>query len=110
MDLARHGNINLTMARHSHTLLADRANCLMGLPDVADGPAHQEQAKATGMYDSATTAGHSQADSAKQSAKRRDGRSQIRIKTADSEDGKPFAKPLYGVIPVPQLRIPPSPF
>ena len=51
MDLARHSDINLTMARYSHTVLADRAEALERLPSFTDKPGGQEQRKATGTCD-----------------------------------------------------------
>jgi len=50
MDLARHGNVNLTMGRYSHTLVADRAEELGELPSLETRPDVDEQ-KATGTYD-----------------------------------------------------------
>jgi len=38
MDLARHSDINLTMAFYSHTLVADRAEALAALPDLTGRP------------------------------------------------------------------------
>ena len=35
MDLARHSDINLTMAVYSHTLVQDRAKALESIPDPA---------------------------------------------------------------------------
>ena len=51
MDLARHSDINLTMARYSHTRVVDRAKALAALPNVAGGPDGPEQQRATGTYD-----------------------------------------------------------
>ncbi|MBL7221287.1 MAG: site-specific integrase, partial [Phycisphaerae bacterium] len=50
MDLARHGNINLTMARYSHTLVSDRAGVLGALPSLGSSPEAEKQ-KATGTHD-----------------------------------------------------------
>ncbi len=49
-DLARHSDINLTMSRYSHTVIADRAAALEALPDLTTGP-EREQRRATGTYD-----------------------------------------------------------
>ena len=46
MDLARHSDIKLTLARYSHTVLADRASALDALPSL-DTPGPQRQ-QATG--------------------------------------------------------------
>jgi integrase len=51
MDLARHSDINLTMARYSHTLLADRAEALSALPDLGEEDGTREAQRATGTYD-----------------------------------------------------------
>ncbi len=48
MDLARHGDINLTLARYSHTLVADRASALKALDNVKD---QKQQLRATGTDD-----------------------------------------------------------
>jgi len=50
MDLARHSNINLTMARYSHTLLKDRAEALKGLPSFNGRLTRCIEQKATGTY------------------------------------------------------------
>ena len=50
MDLARHSDINLTMARYSHTVIRDRAEALTALPSLTDGNEPMEQ-KATGTDD-----------------------------------------------------------
>ncbi len=46
-DLARHSDINLTMSRYSHTVIADRAAALKALPDLMTRP-EQERQRATG--------------------------------------------------------------
>ena len=46
-DLARHSDINLTLSRYSHTLIADRAAALEALPDLTTR-AEQERLRATG--------------------------------------------------------------
>ena len=51
MDLARHSDINLTMARYSHTLVADRASALSALPSLAGRPGESSQPmRKTGTY------------------------------------------------------------
>jgi len=52
MDLARHGDINLTLARYSHTVVADRASALAALPTLTEDAHKPERQKATGTYDS----------------------------------------------------------
>ncbi len=48
-DLARHSDINLTLSRYSHTVLADRAAAVESLPDLSTAePARQ---RATGTCD-----------------------------------------------------------
>ena len=51
MDLARHGDVNLTMARYSHTLVADRAACLADLPDLEPTAPEADELRATGTCD-----------------------------------------------------------
>ncbi len=51
-DLVRHSDINLTMTRYTHTLVADRAAALSALPDLSGGDLGQQQ-RATGTYDAA---------------------------------------------------------
>ncbi len=46
-DLARHSDINLTLSRYSHTVIADRAASLRALPDLMSRP-EQERQRATG--------------------------------------------------------------
>ena len=46
-DLARHSDINLTLSRYSHTVVADRAVALQALPDLTTRP-EQERQKPTG--------------------------------------------------------------
>ena len=50
MDLARHPDINLTLARYSHTVLADRAQAVAALPDLSAAP-EEEAMRATGTPD-----------------------------------------------------------
>ena len=50
MDLARHTDINLTLARYSHTLVADRANALTALPKLTEHANAPEAQRATGTY------------------------------------------------------------
>ena len=40
-DLARHSDINLTMSRDSHAVVADRAAALEALPDLTTRPAEE---------------------------------------------------------------------
>ena len=108
MDLARHGNINLTMARYSHTAVADRATALDGLPEL-DEQDEAQVVRATGTYDGRAEAGRFRTENAKQSAKRGGKSAQPSRNKGDRSDRKAFAKPLYGVTPVPRVRIPPSP-
>ncbi len=61
MDLARHGSINLTMSRYSHTLVADRAGALGDLPSLNACPEAEEQ-KATGTYGALAQIGDSPPD------------------------------------------------
>ena len=109
MDLARHSNINLTLARYSHTLLADRAVAVAGLPDLTPRRPDCRETKATGTYDSRGKGAHPKGESAKHSAKRARGKPERVDGKADGERNGAFAKPLYGVIPVPRVRIPASP-
>lgn len=51
MDLARHANINLTMATYSHTLITDRAAALKALPDLSSKPQRTHTQRATGTCD-----------------------------------------------------------
>ena len=51
MDLARHSDINLTMARYSHTVISDRAEALKALPDLSTKPERTHSQKATGTDD-----------------------------------------------------------
>ncbi len=46
-DLARHSDINLTMSRYSHTVVADRAAALEKLPDLRTRP-EGDRLRATG--------------------------------------------------------------
>ena len=48
MDLARHSDINLTMARYSHTVLKDQARALSGLPELTADEPRTVQLRATG--------------------------------------------------------------
>ena len=48
MDLARHSDVNLTLARYSHTLMTDRAEALKALPDLTDEGRRQDRMRATG--------------------------------------------------------------
>ena len=50
-DLARHSDINLTMSRYSHTVLADRAAALSALPDLSGGDSDRLEHRATGTCD-----------------------------------------------------------
>ena len=52
MDLARHSDINLTMARYSHTVVSDRGNALAALSKMTDDKDEPQQLRATGTYDS----------------------------------------------------------
>ena len=52
MDLARHTDINLTLARYTHTVVADRARALESLPDLSTSPEPQHL-RATGTTDAA---------------------------------------------------------
>jgi len=45
--LARHGDINLTISKYTHTVLEDRAEALKSLPDISTSQA-PEQLRATG--------------------------------------------------------------
>jgi len=47
-DLARHSDINLTMSRYSHTLIADRAAALRALPDLSEDASGESVRRATG--------------------------------------------------------------
>jgi len=49
-DLARHSDINLTMSRYTHTVLADRAKAVEALPDIQGKPGNQRM-RATGTND-----------------------------------------------------------
>jgi integrase len=49
MDLARHSDINLTLRRYSHTVLAERATAVNSLPDLSPTPS-VERMRATGTY------------------------------------------------------------
>jgi len=51
MDLARHSDINLTLARYSHTLVADRSKALGALPKLTEDTNEPAIQKATGTYD-----------------------------------------------------------
>jgi integrase len=51
MDLARHSDINLTMARYSHTALRNQAQALSGLPDLSAGEPKVVKLRATGTDD-----------------------------------------------------------
>jgi len=53
MDLARHTDINLTMARYSHTRVEDRARAVAALPNLDQQPDTQEM-RATGTEDKAS--------------------------------------------------------
>ena len=87
MDLARHGNINLTMARYSHTLVADRADALGDLPSLGSGPEAEEQ-KATGTYDAVAQIGDFPSDTTSGTTSREDdNRKSLPIKPV-SESGK----------------------
>ena len=50
MDLARHTDVNLTLARYSHTRVEDRARALEALPELRTHP-DQESLRATGTAD-----------------------------------------------------------
>ncbi len=50
-DLARHSDINLTMSRYSHTVLADQAAALSALPDLSGGDSDRQEQRATGTCD-----------------------------------------------------------
>ncbi len=56
MDLARHSDINLTLARYSHTLVADRANALDAL-ETSRSEDEREEKRATGTYDFSSETG-----------------------------------------------------
>lgn len=49
-DLARHSDVNLTLSRYSHTVLAERSAALDALPDLSISPLEleAEHARATG--------------------------------------------------------------
>jgi integrase/recombinase XerD len=51
MDLARHSDINLTLARYSHTLVADRASALEATEPTNKKDSQPQEAKATGTDD-----------------------------------------------------------
>jgi integrase len=76
MDLARHSNINLTLAPYSHTLLAERAEAVAGLPDLAPRQSDRRSAKATGTYNGQGEGAHPKDESAKHSAKRAHGKTE----------------------------------
>ncbi len=48
-DLVRHSDINLTLSRYTHTVVADQAAALSVLPDLTGGDSDQQQ-RATGTY------------------------------------------------------------
>ncbi len=50
-DLARHSDINLTMSRYGHTVIADRAAALSALPDLSGGDSARQEQRATGTCD-----------------------------------------------------------
>ena len=54
-DLARHGDINLTLSKYTHTVLEDRAEAVESLPDIST-PSHPEQLQATGTDDQSVLA------------------------------------------------------
>ena len=51
MDLARHGDADLTVAFYCRTLVADRAEALRALPDLTGQPTRKLRAAATGTGD-----------------------------------------------------------
>lgn len=53
MDLARHSDINLTLARYSHTVIRERAEVLHRLPKLTEGNDEPTMHKKTGTNDSA---------------------------------------------------------
>ncbi len=109
MDLARHGNINLTMARYSHTVVADRAAVLSDLPDLTEQSEQRQTARATGTYGKRTDDGHGTAGSCKRDCKQAGKTTQETGAKADTSAASRFAKPLRGYTPPPRVRIPPSP-
>ena len=95
MDLARHGDVNLTMARYSHTVVADRAEALAALPCLSpDGP-DAVRGKATGTYDGRPETGQSTGPDAKQNSKRGQRDAPTPSNAVDRPSGRRFAKPVY---------------
>ncbi len=85
MDLARHSDINLTMGRYSHTVVADRAEALKALPSLMP-PDEVEQQRATGTCDHRPDADMSlcMSDPCSPQAKR--------LTSADTESSEPDKK------------------
>ncbi len=87
MDLARHSDINLTMAYYSHTLVSDRAKALKALPDLTGKPATGQRKAATGTDDVTPSPVDSRPQNDKQNDKRDDKSPQVtgpcRIRTYD---------------------------
>jgi len=95
MDLARHSDINLTMKHYSHTLVQDRAEALVALPDLLTETPQQQEA-ATGTYgELAGVPGQPLGDD-KQSDKRKSELTQVgtpcRIRTCDQRIKNPLLK------------------
>jgi len=98
MDLARHSDINLTMAFYSHTLVSDRAEALSALPDLTGRPAGGRRKAATGTYDASPHQADFTPQDAKQSDKRDGAHAQPtgpwRIRTSDQWIMSPLLYPL----------------
>ena len=77
MDLARHSDINLTMAHYSHTLVSDRAASLDALPDLEGSGAEGQRLAATGTEDAGPLQPDSSPPSNKQSNKPGSGSAQV---------------------------------
>ena len=88
MDLARHGNINLTFDRYSHTVISERAEALISLPTLTEDSDWIQEDNAKNVYNT------------KQKATRKTTRKirkkynplQNKVVTTDVEQ---FAKPLF---------------
>jgi hypothetical protein len=92
MDLARHSDINLTMARYSHTVVADRACALTALPSLADDSDGSCQARATGTYDARPGGPDFVGKADKHADKRPHGESQGITRPRDEDRRGQFAK------------------
>ena len=107
MDLARHSDINLTMARYWHTVIADRAQALTALPSLTGDSPEAAETKATGTYDVRPRDVDSTTRNAKQSDKRGRETAQRPTESSDTEGCPRSRKPVN--LRVPWVRIPPSP-